>query len=73
MMKVSSVLGKNARSQLFSYESNPSFARARARSKILTKKYLAKAGIPVPETYAKFKKPQDILHFCPEAEQGLGR
>lgn len=63
MMKASSILGKNARSQLFTYQYNPGFARARAKSKILTKKYLGKAEIPVPETYAKFKKPQDILRF----------
>jgi alpha-L-glutamate ligase-like protein len=63
MIKLSSVLGKNARSQLFSYPYNTSRGRKIATSKLLTKKYLKRAGILVPKTIAKFKDPQDILDF----------
>ncbi len=63
MMKASSILGKNARSQLFTYQYNTSLGKQRARSKILTKKYLTAAGVPVPETYAIFRRPEDLLKF----------
>lgn len=63
MVKVSSILGKNARSQLFSYSYNTARGKRIATSKLWAKQILRKADILVPETYAKFKKPEDILKF----------
>lgn len=62
-MKISHILGLNARSQLFSYPYNKVRGKAIAVSKIRTKRVLKKAGIPVPKLYAKFKHPRDILKF----------
>ncbi len=62
-MKISSILGLNARAQLFSYRYNTAHGRRIAKSKILTKKYLGRAGIPIPEMYAKFKQAKGILGF----------
>ena len=62
-MKISHILGLNARAQLFSYAYNPPKAKRIASSKILTKKYLKKAGVPVPEIYAQFKSVKKIIHF----------
>jgi alpha-L-glutamate ligase-like protein len=63
MVQVSSILGLNARARLFSYPYNTTKGKRIANSKLLTKKYLKRAGIPVPKVYAKFKKPQEILTF----------
>jgi len=63
MVKTTSILGLNARSQLFSYPYNPSRGKRIANSKLLTKKALKKADIPTPDVYAIFKNPKDILHF----------
>lgn len=62
-MKVSSILGLNARTQLYSYRYNSSRGRKIAGSKLLTKQALKKAGVPTPALYAKFKEPIDILKF----------
>lgn len=62
-MKSSHILGLNARTQLFSYVYNKARGRSIASSKIRTKRILRKAGIPVPDTYAKFFRPQDIIKF----------
>jgi alpha-L-glutamate ligase-like protein len=62
-MKLSSILGLNARTLLFSYRYNSSRARSIAKSKLLTKKILRRAGIPVPDTYKIFKTPYDIENF----------
>lgn len=62
-MKISHILGLNARSQLFSYPYNKVRGKGIASSKIRTKRILAKAGIPVPELYAKFTQPTDLLKF----------
>ncbi len=62
-MKLSSILGLNARSQLFSYPLNTRKGRHIAASKLLTARVLAKAGIPVPQVYKKFKDPQQVLKF----------
>jgi alpha-L-glutamate ligase-like protein len=62
-MKVSHILGLNARAQLYSYPYNTGKGKRIAASKLLTKKYLSKEDIPVPEIYAKFRKPQDTLNF----------
>lgn len=62
-MKVSHVLGLNARSQLFSYPYNKARGKGIASSKIRTKRILEKADIVVPELYAKFLRPSDIVSF----------
>ncbi|MFV1917494.1 MAG: sugar-transfer associated ATP-grasp domain-containing protein [Patescibacteria group bacterium] len=62
-MKISNILGLNARSQQFSYKYNKPPAKKIAGSKLATKRALARVGIPVPETYARFLKPGDILKF----------
>lgn len=62
-MKISHILGLNARSQIFSYTYNKVRGKAIAVSKIRTKRVLKKAEIPVPKLYAKFAHPRDILKF----------
>ena len=62
-MKLSSILGLNARAQLFSYRYNGKEAKKIASSKLRTKRVLKRGGIPVPELYAKFKNPRDVLEF----------
>lgn len=62
-MKLSSILGLNARTQLFSYPYNTLLGKKIADSKLQTARVLAKVAIPVPEIYKKFKKPYDILTF----------
>ena len=63
IMKVSSILGLNARSQLFSYQYSKAKNKKIAGSKIKTERFLKKEGIPVPEIYRKFREPRDILRF----------
>lgn len=62
-MKLSSVLGLNARSQLYAYRYNGRSGKKIADSKLQSAKVLKKAEIPHPEIFAKFRKPQDILAF----------
>lgn len=62
-MKLSSILGLNARSQLFSYPLNTRRGRSIAASKLLTARVLGKSGIPVPRVYKKFKEPHQVLEF----------
>lgn len=62
-MKLSNILGLNARTQIYSYGHNSNVGKKIARSKLLTKSTLKKADIPVPEIYAKFKMPEDVLRF----------
>jgi alpha-L-glutamate ligase-like protein len=62
-MKISSILGLNARTKLFSYVYNTKKGKKIAGSKILTNRVLTKAGIPNPKIYAKFREPEDILNF----------
>lgn len=61
-MRAAAILGLNARAQI-SYKYNRNWGKAVADSKILTEKVLKKAGIPTPEIYKKFLKPQDLLNF----------
>ena len=63
MVKLSSILGKNARSQLFSYLHNTTRGKRIATSKLLAKRVLKEAGIPVPSTFKIFKNPKDIMEF----------
>ena len=62
-MKTSANLGRNARYQLYSMIYNSARGKSIATSKIRTKRYLKREGIPIPEIFAIFKKPQDILKF----------
>ena len=80
-MKISEVLGLNARSQIFSYRYNSSKGKATAGSKIRTEKALSKAQIPNPEIFKVFRDPSDVVGFkwekLPEAfalkpSMGLG-
>ena len=61
-MKISSILGLNARSQLY-LSKNPVAARKIADSKIATFRVLKKAAVPTPEIYKKFREPKDIFDF----------
>ena len=62
-MKISHILGLNARSQLFSYRFNSKAGKNIARSKILTSRALKKAGIPTPDIIKKFNNPSAIPEF----------
>ncbi len=62
-MKLSSILGLNARTQLFSYPYNTAQRKKNADSKIQTAKILVEAGIPHPQIYKKFITQADINNF----------
>ena len=62
-MKVTSILGLNARTQLYSYKYNTFSGKKIADSKLRTSRVLKKAGIPSPKIYKKFKRSSDILEF----------
>ena len=62
-MKLSHLLGLNARTQIFSYPHNKSFGRKTATSKLLTKYRLKKALVPIPRIYAKFGNVADVERF----------
>jgi len=62
-MKLSSILGLNARTQLFSYRYNTLRGKKIADSKLQTAKILKEAGIPHPVIYKKFHKLSDINEF----------
>jgi len=62
-MKKSEILGLNARTQLYSYEYNSNTSKKIAGSKLKTKRLLKSAGIPVPEIYVKFLKPQKVFTY----------
>jgi alpha-L-glutamate ligase-like protein len=59
----SSILGLNARAQLFSYKYNTSSGKRIAASKLLTKNALIKAGVPTPKVYKKFRRVKQIIEF----------
>lgn len=62
-MKISSILGLNARAQKYSYPFNSVSGKRIADSKIQTARTLKSSGISHPEIYKKFKNPSDILEF----------
>jgi alpha-L-glutamate ligase-like protein len=62
-MKLSSILGLNARSQLFTYHYNTRHGKKIADSKIQTARMLRRADIPYPKVYEKFKNPDDVFNF----------
>ncbi len=62
-MKLSSILGLNARTQLFSYRFNSRERKKIADSKVQTWRVLKKAGVPTPEIIKRFKSPSDVFFF----------
>src|SRR6266404_7790174 len=62
-MKVSSILGLNARSLSYLTPLNSPKARRVADSKILMFKTLKKAEIPTPAIFKKFRSPRDVFDF----------
>lgn len=62
-MKVSSILGLNARSQQFAYKYNTKRGKNIADSKIQTNKALKLAKVAHPHIYKKFTDPRDVLGF----------
>lgn len=62
-MKLSSILGLNARTQLYAYRYNSVRGKKIANSKIQTERVLGKAGVPSPKIIKIFRDPKDILNF----------
>lgn len=62
-MKVSSILGLNARSQQFAYKYNTKRGKNIADSKIQTDKTLKLAKVAHPKIYKKFTDPRQVLDF----------
>ncbi len=62
-MKISSILGLNARNRLYTYPFNSKKGKKIAASKIQTFKLLKKHQLPTPEIIAKFKDPEDVVKF----------
>ena len=62
-MKISSILGLNARTQLFAYKYNSKRGKNIADSKIQTAKVLKKADVAHPKIYKKFTDPRDVFEF----------
>ncbi|HTK03846.1 MAG TPA: sugar-transfer associated ATP-grasp domain-containing protein [Alphaproteobacteria bacterium] len=62
-MKLSNILGLNARTQLFTYKYNTRRGRNIANSKIQTARILKSAGVLHPKIFAKFKDPSNVFDF----------
>jgi alpha-L-glutamate ligase-like protein len=62
-MKLSSILGLNARTQLFAYKYNTKRGKNIADSKIQTARSLKNAGVPHPDIFKKFADPTDVFKF----------
>ena len=62
-MKVSSILGLNARSQVYLTPLNTPKARRIADSKLIMFTTLKKAKISTPQVFKKFKNPRDVFDF----------
>lgn len=62
-MRLSSILGLNARTQLYSYRFNPRNKKKIADSKVQTWKVLKKAGVATPMIIKRFKNPSDVLFY----------
>jgi len=62
-MKISSILGLNARTQLYAYKYNTKRGKRIADSKIQTSRVLIKAGIPYPAIIKIFRNPEEVLNF----------
>jgi len=62
-MKLSSILGLNARTQLYSYQYNTKQGKKIADSKIQTARILKVAEIPHPAIYKKFRSSSEVEEF----------
>jgi len=62
-MKISNILGLNARTKLYSYKYNTIVGKKNADSKIQTARVLKKAGIAHPLLYKKFKSLSEIDEY----------
>src|SRR5258708_1254201 len=62
-MKVSSILGINARSLSYLTPLNSPKARRVADSKLMMFRVLRKATVPTPDLYKKFVNPRDVFDF----------
>jgi alpha-L-glutamate ligase-like protein len=62
-MKLSNILGLNARTQLYSYRYNTMRGRKICDSKLQTAKVLELVAIPHPEIFKKFRRPEDTSSF----------
>lgn len=62
-MKLSSILGINARTVDFSYKVNSARGKKTADSKLQSAWALKKAGILSPEVFSKFRRPEDVFKF----------
>jgi len=62
-MRLASMLGINARTQQFSYRVNSARGKKTADSKLQSAWVLKKAGIPSPEIFNRFRKPEDVFKF----------
>jgi len=62
-MKLSSILGLNARTQLFAYKYNTKRGKMTADSKIQTARVLKAAEIPHPLIFYKFKRLEEVNNF----------
>ncbi len=62
-MKISSILGLNARAQLYSYIYNTAKGKKNADSKLQTARILKKVGISHPKIYKKFRNAADVFDF----------
>ncbi|MEK7550796.1 MAG: sugar-transfer associated ATP-grasp domain-containing protein [Patescibacteria group bacterium] len=62
-MKLSSILGLNARTQTYAYRYNTHTGKNIADSKIQTARVLKIAGVAHPKIYKKFKNLEDVYNF----------
>ena len=62
-MKISDILGLNARTQLFAYKYNTRRGKKIADSKLQTARVLKFAQVPHPEIYAKFRRFEDVNRY----------
>lgn len=69
-MKASSILGLNARTQIFAYRYNSFEGKKIADSKLQSARVLGKAKVAIPKIYKKFKNPEDVEKFDWESLPG---
>lgn len=62
-MKLSSILGLNARTQLFAYKYNTRRGKNVADSKLQTARMLKEAAVAAPAIYKKFKTSEDVYDY----------
>jgi alpha-L-glutamate ligase-like protein len=69
MAKWKDILGKNARNRIY-LRLNKKKGRKLADSKLKTKSFLLKNGLPAPELYAAFKNSREVIQFAWEQLPG---